>query len=471
MKIPKQVKKTANFIKRRLLAKPLTSFLAGLALVLVLIIVGNYINNPKSETKTTQQVKKVTVYHIGQAPRLSFQAKIEKKGVITIASQTGGVVQNIYHKEGELVDRGSWLVGLSTNYGGANIASVQRQLAEKQFNNLNDTYATQKEIIAKQRDLANQNDQNNDQLRSLTDKALSETRDQLAINEDILNIVNDNLTTLENATNSAENKTLILQTKQLKSQYQSAVNQLKAAIRSSEYQVDEDNPPSKLSDASREIALKQLELQEKALDLSKEVSSLSLKIAQISESLMYPATPFSGRVEKIYVRPGQLISAGTPLVLLSGNIQNNVAFINLSSSLAKSISKIEGSVFTIGGQEVSLTPAYVSQEATEGQLYSAFYNLPAEFCSELTDGQYLSVSVPIGYADTGSTIPYVPIDAVSQTEAEAVLYLAIDNKAEHRQVKLGNVFGRFVEITEGLENGDVVILDRTVVSGDSITYE
>jgi len=451
--------------------KPVLSFSIAIFLLTALILGSNLLYKPTSTAEVKTPIKNVAVYRIGKAPRLNFQAKIEKKGVTTIAAQSGGIVQNIYYKEGDSVNKGVWIVGLSTNYQGGNVASLQRQIAQKQFDTINSSYDTQKDIIAKQRDLANKSNDNSDEIRSLTDQALSGFRDQLSLNEDILNTVNTNLDVLEKTNTNGNNETLILQTKQLKGQYMAAVDQLESTIRTSEYQIGTDNPPSQLVDLNKDIALKQLDLQEKALDLSKEVSGLSLKIAQISESLMYPSTPFSGKIEKIYVRTGQLISPGTPLALLSGTTQNNVAVVSLSASLAKPISKLEPSTVVIGNHEVQLLPSYVSQEATDGQLYSVFYTLPNEYCSDITDGQYLSVSIPIGYPDTGSTIPYVPIDVISQTQEETILYVAANGKAEYRKIEIGDVFGRFVEVTKGLNNGDVVILDRTVVSGDSITYE
>ncbi|NMC35465.1 hypothetical protein GYA49_00300 [Candidatus Beckwithbacteria bacterium] len=465
------LKQTASAFKNTIVKHSIPAFFSTLLILLLLVIGSSYLNRSEEEPVKSAQTKTVSVYHVGKAPRLNFQAKVDKKGVLTVVAQSGGIVQNIYHQEGESVSKGTWLIALSSNYQGASVASLQRQLAQTQYDHINATYDTQKEIIAKQRDLANKSDENSDELRSLADQTLTDLKDQLSTNEDILNIINDNIKTLEEHNDNAVNDSLILETKILKSQYLAGVDELKSAIRTAEYQVDDDNPPAQLSNISKDVTLRQLDLQEKALDLSKEVSRLSLAITQVAESLMYPAAPFSGRIEKVYVQPGQAVAAGTPIALISGDVQNNVALISLSDSLAKSVSQMEPSIFTIGNQQVSLYPSYISKEATDGQLYTVFYNLPNEYCSSVTDGQYLSVSIPIGYPDTGSAIPYVPIDAVSQTQTETVLYVAVGDKVEYRNVKLGNVFGRFVEISKGLKDGDVIILDRTVVSGDTIKYE
>jgi hypothetical protein len=43
-----------------------------------------------------------------------------------------------------------------------------------------------------------------------------------------------------------------------------------------------------------------------------------------------------------------------------------------------------------------------------------------------------------------------------------------NNKALARKVTLGDVYGEYVEVTQGLYDNDIVILDRNVVAGDSV---
>jgi len=215
----------------------------------------------------------------------------------------------------------------------------------------------------------------------------------------------------------------------------------------------------------------QLDIQEKALDLNKEISELSLNIAKISESLMYPATPFAGRVERVFVKPGQKIDAGTQIAVISGNTTKSVAVVRVPSKTAGLISKIEDTEFTVGQNHFSLKPRYVSSQATDGQLYTVIYDIPQEYEANLSNGEFINVSIPIGYADTGSATPFIPLDAVSQTQNETTVYVVNNNTVAFRNVKLGNVVGRFVEVNEGLSDGDIVILDRDIVVGDQIKFQ
>jgi len=467
--------KTFNTIKTKIILiiskRPFVTVFIAIGLLVGFLLIGKSLDHKNTEVKQENVVKTVSVYHIGKAPRLNFQAQIEKEGVVTIVAQTTGVVNYIYKSAGALIDQGTPLIALSTNYQGGNTATLQKQIALKQYNTLVETYQTQKDIISTQREIAKKSDDNSDELRTISERTLSNLNDQLDLNEEILNTLDQNITTLEQAGNTPDNQSLILQTKQLKTQYLSAVGQLKTSIRTTEYQTDSDKNPSKLSNLSKKVTLMQLDIQEKALDLNKEISELSLNIAKISESLMYPATPFAGRVERVFVKPGQKIDAGTQIAVISGNTTKSVAVVRVPSKTAGLISKIEDTEFTVGQNHFSLKPRYVSSQATDGQLYTVIYDIPQEYEANLSNGEFINVSIPIGYADTGSATPFIPLDAVSQTQNETTVYVVNNNTVAFRNVKLGNVVGRFVEVNEGLSDGDIVILDRDIVVGDQIKFQ
>src|SRR5260221_666742 len=133
------------------------------------------------------------------------------------------------------------------------------------------------------------------------------------------------------------------------------------------------------------------------------------------------------------------------------------------------ISKLEPSNVYLNGKSYQLKPFYVSTDATDGLLYSVFYTIPTDKESLVTDGQYVNVDIPIGSMNSDATVPFVPIDAIYQTQDSNYLLLDENGKAVTRKVSLGSVFGSFVEITDGLASGDQVILDRNVIAGDKVT--
>lgn len=468
----KQKRSVSKKINTHIQNRPLTVFGTLLAIVFVLIAVGNFIRKPETDTAQTEKSAiPVETYLIGAAPRVNVNATVEKTGVVTIVAQSGGVVQNIYCTEGEDFYKGNTLVQLSTNYQGGNALAVQRQIAYKNYKNTEDIFLTQTDIINLQRDIANKTEDNSDELRDISNKSIDETKSLIQTNEQALDLINDLIEITETAsdpTTTAEKQQLAA-LKQQKSGLQNGLNAAKSALRNTEYSTDKDNPPSKLADYSKDLTLKQLEIQEKSLQLNKEISLLQLRLAQINEALLAPAAPFSGRIERIHVKPGQVVNPGDPIATISGADQSVSVVAFVPENIARNISPLETSTIYIGETPLEIMPTYVSREPTSGRLFTVLYNLPDEYASVVSEKALVEVSIPVGLADTSGTIPFVPLDAIFQTQDAAFIYIVEDGKAQSREVVLGEIYGSYVEIEDGLQTQDTVILNRSVSGGDPIT--
>lgn len=459
LKRPKRLYSKALLLVDR---RPLTSFFTLLLVLTIVITVGNFLKKPKAEsTKVEQPVKLVQVYSIGSTPKITVQAQIEKSGIVKIVSQTQSIVSQINVKTGQHVWRGTNLLSLSTNYGGSNPYSVQRQLAEAQYKNINDNLPAQKDLISKQRELADKNKDNADKLRDITDQSLGETRDLTSLNENLISNLQQTLQTQTPGT------TAYIQTQEQISQFQSATNQIRQGLRNSEFQTNEDNPPAKIAELSNDIAKKQLDLQEKSLDLSRETSALQVKLAQINEASMFPVSPFEGVVERVNVQVGQTVTPGTVLATITGNNQASTAQAFVPLQIAKSITLLNPATLHFTNESVDLFPTYVSQEATEGQLYSVVFAIPAEVQSELTDRSFITIDLPLDEPAVKND-PYVPIDSVHQTQEESFVFVIKDKKATAKKVNLGQVQGSYVQVITGLEKDDQVIVSRNIIAGDNV---
>lgn len=458
-------KKTLAFIQR----KPFTSFFVVLGILLVLMIVGNLLFSPKPEAVKTQNAsKKVQIYKIGSAPLVTYQGKVEKSGVTKIVAQMPGVVSYINVYEGQQVGVGANILGLSTNYSGGNALSIARQIAGNQYQSAKDNYPTQKELIGKQRELANKSDESADKLREIARGANDQTQGLIDLNTSILDTLAANQSALEALPQSADNDAKILQIRSTRAQLIAGNNQLQAGLNNSKYANSEDNAPAAIGNISKDVALRQLDLQEKALDLSLELSRLSFNMAQINEASMYPSSPFAGIIERIFVHPGDTVNPGTVLANLSGNTQHSEIVVLVSEGVAKNISSFEPSILIINGKEISLMPSYVSRDATNGNLYSVIYQLDDSFSRNLTNGGYVDVRIPVGVADASNIDPFIPLDSVIQTQDEAFVYVVNGGKAEVKKITLGQIQGRFVEALTGLPKDAEIILDRNVIEGDKV---
>ncbi len=459
--------KTKTFIKKR----PMASFFVALLILFVAIIANSLISSKSAEPASEPQPKKVEVYKIGEAPKVSFSGMVEKEGVVQIVAQMPGIVSSVNVFEGEEVARGRVIIELANNYTGGSTASVQRQIAGAQYKNVKDTYDAQKELLSKQREVANKTRENSDELRRITEDSVDDTRGLVDLNNTIINTIEENLRGLVDNNVGGANDQAILQTQQLLSQVRAGNIQLNQGLRTADFQVGEDNPPNELSELSLDIALKQLDVQEKALALNREVAGLQVRLAQIAESMMVPASPFDGIVERVNVVPGQFVSPGTPLATIGGFDKKASVIVKVPQRVAREISLMEESELFINGKTYMVVPKYVSTEATDGQLYSVIFALPEELVGKITNRDFIQVKIPIGVADSIVTIPYLPIDIVYQTQDASFVYTVKDAKVVAHKVTLGEVVGSNVSVMSGLSNGDQVILNRNIVAGERVEVE
>ncbi|HSA83795.1 MAG TPA: biotin/lipoyl-binding protein, partial [Patescibacteria group bacterium] len=398
----KSYKKTTVFIKKR----PLGSFFIVLGLLFFVLIIGNIFHRQEEALAPESVTKEVKVFSIGNAPKASFQAKIEKQGVVKIVAQTGGIIQSVNVTEGQYVGQGQTLVVLSSNYQGGNAPAVQRQIAQANYQHLLDTYDQQKELIQKQRDIANLTDENADKQRDIAKQSLDATNALIDANQSVIDYFKSVAVTPED--DAAIN------------QLQGVQNQFRDGARNLNYSQSGDNAPAKVSDTQKDIAIKQLDLQEKGLALSKEISRLQLSLAYISEATMYPASPFAGIIERINVSVGQSVSPGTVIATVSSDDIATTAVLSVPEKISKIILSGEPSELIIEGKAVAVMPYHVSTQATDGQLYTVFYDIPSEYQSSVTSNSFVSINVPIAPAEIVRALdPFIPVDAVYQSQDKA----------------------------------------------------
>lgn len=217
-----------------------------------------------------------------------------------------------------------------------------------------------------------------------------------------------------------------------------------------------------------EVARKQVTVQKRNLDLTKETIDLNLEKAKIANSLHYPSAPASGVVEKIHVRPGQQVQAGTPLVSFVVDKSQGTAEILTSIDIAKMISVKDKSFLNIDGDIIEAVPIYISKESTNDQQYSVFYSIPSEYLDKIADKSFIQIDIPLENYESLAAKPMIPIDAVQLTQEKAYVFIIVDGIAESREVILGNVFGQLVQVEGGISEEDLIILNRNVFQGDEV---
>lgn len=164
--------------------------------------------------------------------------------------------------------------------------------------------------------------------------------------------------------------------------------------------------------------------------------------------------PIAGTVNNRFVEPGALIAPNVPLFEIVDDSRIKVT-CNVPESRVRKLSV---------GQKVSATTGDGSGKAFTGTIKNIGIktdrglNYPVEVvfdrCADLHAGMYLKVAFESG---SGSAI-FIPRKAVVGSVLAANVYVAKDGKAEKREVRLGEMAGDTIEILEGLEEGEEIII-------------
>ena len=235
-------------------------------------------------------------------------------------------------------------------------------------------------------------------------------------------------------------------------------------------ELNDQSGETDVSKLQEDVTKKQLDLQDKSLDLNREIQELQVQINQVSEASMYPSAPFAGVVDNVLVKVGQSVNPGQVLMQISEDVEADpvTAVAYVSADIAKRVSRIEPTVVTIGKDKIKLYPFHISQDAVAGRLYAVYFDVPELYRAQVTENGSVTVELPIGSSDSSGIVPFVPIDTVYQTKEADFLFVIEKGRSMPRRVKLGSVFGTYVQVLSGLKDGDEVITDRNVIAGDLV---
>lgn len=189
-----------------------------------------------------------------------------------------------------------------------------------------------------------------------------------------------------------------------------------------------------------------------------QINSLYAERRQVTEQMshMQIRAPFSGKIENVTVELGSFVSYGTILAEL---INNSELKINVFLSEQEAI-RVKA------GQEVNIS-SVVLQETKKGRvsMISDKADASGKFLTEvklnntgkekMKAGMLADVSFPM---ETEKTALAVPASALLGSAKEAKVFVAKGNAAEKRSIKTGIVVSNKVEVLEGLQQGEKVII-------------
>jgi len=189
-----------------------------------------------------------------------------------------------------------------------------------------------------------------------------------------------------------------------------------------------------------------------------QMKSLGAEKKQVLEQIshMQIRAPFSGKVENVNVELGSFVSYGTVLAQLIDN-----------SSLKINIYLSEQEAFKIKkGQPVIINSVVLSQPKNgKVNMISDKADAAGKFLTEITfvnnDREQLKAGILADVyfpVESIKTALSVPASALIANANQSKVYVAVNNKVEERIIKTGIVTSSKVEIVDGLQAGEEVVV-------------
>lgn len=251
---------------------------------------------------------------------------------------------------------------------------------------------------------------------------------------------------------------------ELVSQFTDRVFSLEKEINERERKIARDNP--ELTKREEKNAIQGLKIELERLRLGRETARLDAASAQASDAVLRPKSLASGTVEFIGVRAGENIAAGTLIATIRGVTSVDTLVASIPNDMARFVHPGGMATLIRGEERLPLTQGYLSQSENALGLRSFTFPLPIETAGKLTEGEFVSIILPLKNAPNQL---FVPIDAIfSGNTGESVLVLGDNKVVRELNIILGETVGSFVAVTAGLDETNEIILNRSVVPGETI---
>ena len=179
------------------------------------------------------------------------------------------------------------------------------------------------------------------------------------------------------------------------------------------------------------------------------------------KSLYNVVAPFSGTVDEVLPKLGEITSPGAPVVRLTSGTGGKI-LADVSEAYGNSIKAGDQAVVTIpdlGGKELPATVRVVSRSINAtSRTFTVELRLKSAKAADLRPNMVATVRIQ-NYAQANATV--IPVDIVQHDEENSYVYVVAQEGgkvvAKKRIIKTGNTYNGKVEVTSGLTAADQII--------------
>ena len=216
--------------------------------------------------------------------------------------------------------------------------------------------------------------------------------------------------------------------------------------------------------------ISQQEFDQAAANYQSSQASVEVLRQQLRQMRVY--APFEGIVGARQISPGQVVTRNTPLTVLVDldpvKVELNVPERYIGQLAEKQEVQLTAAAF--GNRKFSAQVYFVSPAIDPGTRTALVRAYSANPKHELKPGMFVSAELTISTRDKSVVIPETGLAQVQDQNNAVVFTLSPENTVVPKRVKLGIRLPGKVEILQGLELGERVIIEGTqkVVPGGKV---
>ena len=201
-------------------------------------------------------------------------------------------------------------------------------------------------------------------------------------------------------------------------------------------------------------------------------AELAIAAQQLSRTQI--KAPFAGRVAKRLADPGAMLASGTSLFTFVDDAMLEFRASVPSADYGKLQlgATVDVTVDAVGGRTVKGTVARISPLVDERtRSFEVTVQVPGD--PELVGGLFARASVRLGRVAGALVVPPAALQRDGSTAKEAQAFVVAEGRAERKTVVLGVETADAIQITSGLEAGDLVVLDppAALASGAPVDFQ
>ena len=187
-------------------------------------------------------------------------------------------------------------------------------------------------------------------------------------------------------------------------------------------------------------------------------SELAIAERQMGRSRI--TAPISGRISKRHADAGSVVAAGTPIYTIvddsvfefrSSVASSDFGKLQIGGSVVVTVDALPG--FVTEGEVNRIAP----QVDARSRSFEVIIRVPGR--PQLVSGLFARAQVKVRDVPGGLTVPPAALLRDGSDPTKAQTYVVVNNKAERRDVMVGVEVPDAVQVTSGLNAGEIVVVD------------